>query len=69
MMPRDVKPASAMYCVICVVLPDPVSPMTTSTWFSVTALISSFLSAKMGRLCRCSAIERCFDGKPKATWL
>ena len=31
-----------MYCVIWVVLPEPVSPMTTRTWFSVTALISSF---------------------------
>ena len=66
-MPREVKPASAMYCVIWVVLPEPVSPMTTRTWFSVTALISSFLSEKMGRLSRCSAMERCFVGKPKAT--
>ena len=30
-LPRLVYPASARYCVICVVLPDPVSPITTRT--------------------------------------
>ena len=27
-------PSSFKYCVICVVLPEPVSPTTTTTWFS-----------------------------------
>jgi hypothetical protein len=29
--PREVYPASARYCVIWVVFPDPVSPITTNT--------------------------------------
>ena len=37
MRPRDVYPLSARYCVICVVLPEPVSPITTNTWLSLTA--------------------------------
>lgn len=36
-LPRTVNPASARYCVICVVLPLPVSPMTTSVWCCITA--------------------------------
>lgn len=31
MIPLLVKPISAMYCVICVVFPEPVSPITTNT--------------------------------------
>mmetsp|Transcript_9073 Transcript_9073/g.22456 ORF Transcript_9073/g.22456 Transcript_9073/m.22456 type:complete len:341 (+) Transcript_9073:2152-3174(+) len=57
-LPRDVYPTSARYCVICVVLPDPVSPMTTSTWLSFTAAISCSLSLKMGSDSRCSLMER-----------
>ena len=69
MMPLEVKPASAMYWVIWVVLPLPVSPMTTRIWLSVTALISSCLSAYTGRLCRCSWMVRLREGKPKETAL
>ena len=32
-LPRSANPASAKNCVICVVFPDPVSPMTMSTGF------------------------------------
>ena len=35
--PTERKPSSARYCVICVVFPLPVSPITISTWFSWTA--------------------------------
>ena len=34
MVPYLVYPSSCRYCVICVVLPLPVSPTTTTTWFS-----------------------------------
>ena len=42
----------------CVVLPDPVSPMTTRTWLSCTACTSWSRSLKMGRLSRCYFIVR-----------
>ena len=35
--PLVVYPLSARYCVICVVLPEPVSPMTIRIWLSWTA--------------------------------
>ena len=57
MMPLLVKPISAMYCVICVVLPDPVSPITTSTWLSAMARQSSALSVAMGSPRRCSRMD------------
>mmetsp|Transcript_26715 Transcript_26715/g.58162 ORF Transcript_26715/g.58162 Transcript_26715/m.58162 type:complete len:307 (-) Transcript_26715:1112-2032(-) len=57
-LPLLVYPASARYCVICVVFPDPVSPMTTSTWLSFTAAMSSSRSLKMGRLSRCCVMVR-----------
>mmetsp|Transcript_3212 Transcript_3212/g.9436 ORF Transcript_3212/g.9436 Transcript_3212/m.9436 type:complete len:358 (-) Transcript_3212:112-1185(-) len=53
-MPRDVRPISAMYCVICVVLPEPVSPMTTRHWWSRIAPTSSSRSVAIGRPARCS---------------
>mmetsp|Transcript_18673 Transcript_18673/g.46478 ORF Transcript_18673/g.46478 Transcript_18673/m.46478 type:complete len:204 (-) Transcript_18673:596-1207(-) len=56
MRPLDVYPLSARYCVIWVVLPEPVSPITTSTWLSVTAWMSSSRSLKMGRLSRCACM-------------
>lgn len=56
-LPRVPRPISAQYCVICVVLPEPVSPMTTSTWFSAMALISSRFSLAIGRFSRCSLID------------
>ena len=52
-LPRLVYPASARYCVICVVFPEPVSPITTKTWLSFTALMSSSRSLKMGSDSRC----------------
>ena len=67
MIPWLVKPASAMYCVICVVLPLPVSPITTRNWLSETAATSSFFSVKIGSDSRCSAIDRLRVGKPKET--
>lgn len=36
-LPLDVYPASARYWVICVVFPDPVSPITIRIWLSCTA--------------------------------
>lgn len=39
---RSAYPASARYCVICVVLPEPVSPTTTRTWFCVEGHIGRF---------------------------
>lgn len=35
--PREVYPASARYCVIWVVFPEPVSPTTIRIWLSWTA--------------------------------
>lgn len=35
--PREVYPASARYCVIWVVFPEPVSPTTIKIWLSWTA--------------------------------
>mmetsp|Transcript_11528 Transcript_11528/g.42703 ORF Transcript_11528/g.42703 Transcript_11528/m.42703 type:complete len:321 (-) Transcript_11528:650-1612(-) len=55
-LPRLVYPASARYWVICVVLPLPVSPITTNTWLSLTALMSSSRSLKMGNDSRCCCI-------------
>ena len=49
-------PLSARYCVICVVFPDPVSPMTTRTWLSFTARMSSSRSLKIGKLSLCCCI-------------
>mmetsp|Transcript_85 Transcript_85/g.190 ORF Transcript_85/g.190 Transcript_85/m.190 type:complete len:439 (+) Transcript_85:1603-2919(+) len=56
MRPLDVYPLSARYCVICVVLPDPVSPITTNTWLSLTAWMSSSRSLKMGSDSRCACM-------------
>ena len=39
----DIDFALCMYCGICVVLPDPVSPTITTTWWSSTADIKSCL--------------------------
>ena len=39
--PSFANPASHMYCGICVVFPDPVSPTITTTWWSSTARIRS----------------------------
>mmetsp|Transcript_15737 Transcript_15737/g.53725 ORF Transcript_15737/g.53725 Transcript_15737/m.53725 type:complete len:320 (-) Transcript_15737:241-1200(-) len=55
-LPLLVYPLSAMYCVICVVFPEPVSPMTTSTWLSCTARMSSSRSLNIGRLSRCTCM-------------
>mmetsp|Transcript_752 Transcript_752/g.2446 ORF Transcript_752/g.2446 Transcript_752/m.2446 type:complete len:231 (-) Transcript_752:1225-1917(-) len=55
-LPLEVYPLSARYCVICVVLPDPVSPMTTKTWLSFTAWMSSSRSLKIGSDSRCACI-------------
>lgn len=35
--PLTARPSSAMYCVICVVLPLPVSPITINIWLSMIA--------------------------------
>ncbi len=40
-------------CITCVVLPDPVSPTTTTTWFSLMTCSSSSRQSKTGRNCRC----------------
>ena len=56
MRPRDVYPLSARYCVICVVFPEPVSPITTNTWLSLTAWINSSRSLKMGSDSRCACM-------------
>ena len=45
-MPR---PASRHILGICVVLPDPVSPAMTTTWFSRMARTMSSLRAVMGK--------------------
>mmetsp|Transcript_20449 Transcript_20449/g.57994 ORF Transcript_20449/g.57994 Transcript_20449/m.57994 type:complete len:352 (+) Transcript_20449:1467-2522(+) len=55
-IPLDVRPISAMYCVICVVLPLPVSPITTKHWWSRIASINSLRSCAIGRPARCSLI-------------
>ena len=55
-MPLEVKPISAMYCVICVVFPEPVSPITTRHWWSRIASINSLRSCAMGKPARCSLI-------------
>ena len=41
MHPSFAYPASARYCGICVVFPEPVSPTTTITWCSCTAASNS----------------------------
>ena len=43
--PSRANPASHMYCGICVVLPEPVSPTITTTWWSSTARMRSSLYA------------------------
>ena len=55
-------PASTMYCVNCVVLPEPVSPTTISIEFSRIALISTSRMAYTGKLRRCSWIDRLLRG-------
>ncbi|KAM9915160.1 hypothetical protein OXX59_010631 [Metschnikowia pulcherrima] len=48
-----VYPSSAKNCVICVVLPDPVSPTTTTIWFSAITFKSASRAWYAGkdRLC------------------
>mmetsp|Transcript_13828 Transcript_13828/g.42854 ORF Transcript_13828/g.42854 Transcript_13828/m.42854 type:complete len:204 (-) Transcript_13828:907-1518(-) len=53
-IPRLVRPISAMYCVICVVFPEPVSPITTRHWWSRIAPHNSSRSPAMGSAARCS---------------
>ena len=43
-------------CCTCVVLPEPVSPTTTTTWFSRMTCSSSSLQPYTGRKRRCSDI-------------
>eukprot|EP00160_Parvularia_atlantis_P013027 Unigene2682_Nuclearia_a/m.8299 Unigene2682_Nuclearia_a/g.8299 ORF Unigene2682_Nuclearia_a/g.8299 Unigene2682_Nuclearia_a/m.8299 type:complete len:460 (-) Unigene2682_Nuclearia_a:363-1742(-) len=67
-LPLSAKPSSARYCVICVVLPEPVSPMTTSTWFCAMACTSSERNLKIGSDSRCSLIDMLVT-RPYVTFL
>ncbi len=39
------------------VLPDPVSPITTKIWLSLMALVNSFFNLKMGKDCIKSRVK------------
>lgn len=54
----DVQPASARYCVTCVVLPDPVSADRMMIWLSLTPCRICSRKGKMGSPMRCSLIGR-----------
>jgi len=48
-------PAPSRGARACVVLPEPVSPTTTTTWFSRMTCSSSSRTVYTGRYCRCCA--------------
>mmetsp|Transcript_2574 Transcript_2574/g.10289 ORF Transcript_2574/g.10289 Transcript_2574/m.10289 type:complete len:244 (-) Transcript_2574:678-1409(-) len=66
-LPMRVKPHSCMYCVICVVLPEPVSPTTTTIWFSRTTVSSSSRTSNTGRNSRCSRMVFVFANALEAS--
>jgi len=53
-----VNPSSCRNCVSCVVFPEPVSPTTIVTWFSLISATSSSRQAATGRKARCCASVR-----------
>mmetsp|Transcript_18344 Transcript_18344/g.69425 ORF Transcript_18344/g.69425 Transcript_18344/m.69425 type:complete len:390 (-) Transcript_18344:610-1779(-) len=54
--PNLVYPSSRRYCVSCVVLPLPVSPVMTTTWLSAMHRMRSSRTRNTGRNLRCSLI-------------
>src|SRR5882757_852445 len=53
MTPDMPRPSSRQYCGNCVLLPEPVSPATMSTWFSRSACMMASRRAEMGRSGSC----------------
>ena len=66
-IPNVLYPSSCMYCVICVVFPDPVSPTTTTTLFSRITCMRSSLDPNTGRYSRCSRIVFDLANSDRAT--